>query len=173
VDSSGESYISYYDDAAGNLVLAERNEGAWSHESVDTAGTVGEWSSLAIDPEGNPAVSYCDRSNGELKVARKGNPVAAWPPGMVSGLQLRTPAPNPRRGSGPVTLEFATPRDAIVDFTLFDAAGRELRATEPRGFEAGSHRLIWDIGTHKPGVYFVRMQTGTGQAVNTKLVIVP
>jgi hypothetical protein len=173
VDSSGETYISYYDDATGDLIFASRNGGAWSYEPVDTSGTVGEWSSLTLDSGDNPVVSYCDRTNGELKLAKRSSLVAVGPPAAATGVHLRTPAPNPRRGSGAITLEFATPREQLLGFTLVDATGRQLESRGAARYGAGTHRVTWDIGRRSPGVYFVRMWTGSGQTVNKKLVVVP
>ncbi len=173
VDSSGETHISYYEDSSGDLIFASRNGAVWSYESVDTSGEVGEWSSLTFDSGDNPVVSYCDRTNGELKLAKRSSLVAIRPPAMATGVHLRTPAPNPRRGSGAITLEFATPSEQLLGFVLVDATGRKLQSREAARYGAGAHRVVWDIGRRAPGVYFVRMWTGSGQMVNKKLVVVP
>jgi len=39
---------------------------------VDSAGSVGRHTSLAFGPDGQPAISYFDDSNGDLKFARMG-----------------------------------------------------------------------------------------------------
>jgi hypothetical protein len=39
---------------------------------VDSAGSVGGHTSLAFGPDGQPAISYYDASNGDLKFARMG-----------------------------------------------------------------------------------------------------
>ncbi len=45
----------------------------WNINTVDSAGTVGEYyTSLAFGPGGQPAISYYDTTNGDLKFARKG-----------------------------------------------------------------------------------------------------
>ena len=44
----------------------------WILTTVDSGGSVGEYTSLAFGPDGQPAISYRDVSNLDLKFARKG-----------------------------------------------------------------------------------------------------
>jgi hypothetical protein len=77
--ASGKPAISYYDRSNGNLKFAYdgNNDGDFADAgeiiTVDSGGDVGEYTSLAIDALGKPAISYYDRSNGNLKFAYDGN----------------------------------------------------------------------------------------------------
>jgi hypothetical protein len=46
-------------------------------EAVDTAGSVGYWTSIAIGTDGNPVISYLDATHNDLKVARCNDPICA------------------------------------------------------------------------------------------------
>jgi hypothetical protein len=78
IDGQGEPHITYYDflepdliSPTGGLIYARRSAGAWTFQVVDSVGTVGEYTSLVLDAQGNPHVSYYDNSNGDLKYAFK------------------------------------------------------------------------------------------------------
>ena len=45
--------------------------GKWNIQTVDSAGDVGQYTSLALTPTGWPAISYCDWTNKILKYAYK------------------------------------------------------------------------------------------------------
>jgi hypothetical protein len=72
------TYISYYDETYKDLRMAKyvgsggncgpNND--WSCETVDSAGDVGKYSSIAINPvSGGVGIAYYDATNGELKYA--------------------------------------------------------------------------------------------------------
>jgi hypothetical protein len=76
--ASGASYVSYYDATYKDLRMAKyvgpggdcgpNND--WSCETVDSAGDVGRYSSIAVDPTDNlPIIAYYDATNGALKLA--------------------------------------------------------------------------------------------------------
>ncbi|MDQ3003031.1 MAG: hypothetical protein M3Y08_17435 [Fibrobacterota bacterium] len=52
-----------------DLWLAWKKDTAWVREIVDSAGIVGEFMSMAVSPEGFPAISYFDRTNRRLRLA--------------------------------------------------------------------------------------------------------
>jgi hypothetical protein len=63
-DPAGNPAISFGDGKIyGNLMYAHKNGSAWSVETVDNGGTignVGQFSSLVIDPAGTPHITYND-----------------------------------------------------------------------------------------------------------------
>lgn len=79
VDSQGNPHISYYvrsiDEKGSfmvaNLKYATKSGGQWTLENVDLQGDVGTATSLKLDAQGNPCISYYDSTNGKIKLARK------------------------------------------------------------------------------------------------------
>lgn len=77
-DNSGMAWISYLDGTNADLRLAKYlgsggsgcASTAWTCVSVDTSGYVGYYTSVALDPQGRPWVSYYKSDGGDLKVAR-------------------------------------------------------------------------------------------------------
>ena len=74
IDSNDAIHISYYDFSSKDLKYATCSSGCttgsnWSQVSVDTPGSVGSQSSIAIDSNDAIHISYSDVTNGRLKYA--------------------------------------------------------------------------------------------------------
>lgn len=77
LDSQGFATISYYDASEGKLKVAhcfEKNCAFFnSIVTPDPSSSIGKYTSIALDHNGNPIVSYYDETNSALKVLHCGN----------------------------------------------------------------------------------------------------
>lgn len=83
LDADGHPHISYYDGDNGYLKYAgwdgaPETGGDWRIDIVDSDGDVGWDTSLAVDADGNPHISYYDGDNGDLKYARWDSGGGEW-----------------------------------------------------------------------------------------------
>ena len=73
IDSQDRPHIVWFDDQGQDLKYALRDSGGWAISTVDSAGDVGRYPSLALDQNDNPVVSYYQslgQSSGAIKLAR-------------------------------------------------------------------------------------------------------
>ncbi|MGB2049090.1 MAG: putative Ig domain-containing protein [Candidatus Poseidoniaceae archaeon] len=78
IDSNDAIHISYYDSTNADLKYATCSSGCttasnWDIVSVDTSGSVGEYTSIAIDSNDAIHISYYDSTNADLKYATCSN----------------------------------------------------------------------------------------------------
>ena len=86
-------------------------------------------------------------------------PVGVPPVGPGARLSLSAPAPNPSRG--PVRFSLELPAATTAEVTIYDAAGRRVRALFKGSVAAGTRALAWDgrdeFGRRAgAGIYFAR-----------------
>ena len=84
IGTDGLPVVSYYDTANGNLKVAKcvnaACTGGATITTVDSAGVVGTYTSIAIGTDGLPVVSLPhDATNGDLKVVKCSNAACTGP----------------------------------------------------------------------------------------------
>lgn len=70
LDPLGQPAISFFDRVNGDLRVSRRTGGTWVSEPVDTAGTVGLFTSCRVSADSAIHVAYHDQTRGWLKLAR-------------------------------------------------------------------------------------------------------
>jgi hypothetical protein len=83
IGTDGLPVVSYFDATNGNLKVAKcvnaACTGSATITTVDSAGVVGTYTSIAIGTDGLPVVSYHDATNGDLKVVKCSNAACLAP----------------------------------------------------------------------------------------------
>ncbi len=95
--------------------------------------------------------------------------VAEMPVAAVAAWRLAAVTPQPAAGGGAQRIELALEREASLDVTVRDVAGRVVRRLHAGSLAAGRHTLTWD-GTDASGrpaasgVYWIRATDGRRSA---------
>jgi ribosomal protein L30E len=91
---------------------------------VDSAGSVGEYTSLAFNPGGAPAISYYDRTHGNLKVA------------VYNGSSWDLSAVDSASDVGLYTSLAFSPGGGVA-IAYYDATNGDLKFAIQQGFQVG------------------------------------
>jgi hypothetical protein len=114
------SYVHDFDDILeppyDELYIARFNGSVWTNTTVDQTVYLGSSNSLAFGPDGQPAISYFDKTNQDLKIARFNG--SAWVKTIVDS-----------EGSGPYTLAFGPDGQPAISYN----SGGELRISRFNG----------------------------------------
>lgn len=117
LDSTGKPVVSYYDEANSALKVLHCGNNTCSTGNTiavpDNTGTVGLYTSVTVDANNFPVVSYYDASNGKLKILHCGNAAC------TAGNTLATPdMTSSNGGQSAIRLNNAgNPVVAYFDFT--------------------------------------------------------
>jgi hypothetical protein len=116
-----------------------------------------------------------DREAGQIEAVPLAlNPTSSVPPAQLAeSVQLR--AFYDPRGRHAV-MEFYLPKSGSVRLSVMDAAGRAIAVVADGAYNAGWHRMDWDLRdasgrTVPSGMYFTRLQAGTA-APTQKIIVV-
>jgi hypothetical protein len=132
----------------GNLVVAQTETGY-----TDVAGEPFYYKLAAVDRHENSSAYAMILPVGAVGVSESA---------AGRGLWLGRATPNPMRQV--TAIRFALPKDAPMDLTVFDQAGRRVRELMRGTLPAGDHATAWDgrdgAGRRVPsGLYFYRLRT--------------
>jgi hypothetical protein len=96
------------------------------------------------------------------------DPLAVGDP--PAGLRLSAAWPNPSPGRVEFALEL--PAESVVEFAVFDVAGRQVGGERARAFGPGRHRLEWDAAREGrlSGLFFARVRAG-GRELTRRFVV--
>jgi hypothetical protein len=112
-----------------------------------------------------------DRGSGGTDVRILSPDVAVSPSGGPTNTALTNAGPNPGRGPLALTFDLASPE--AVGFDLLDVAGRVVATRSVEQLDRGSWSRTWDPfagSSAGPGMYFLRMRTGSRSVGERKII---
>jgi len=102
------------------------------------------------------------------------NPVTSIDETVPIADRLYPPSPNPVSisATGRVDLRFDLAQSSPIELTAFDIQGRRVATLGQGEWEAGRHRIGWNLGVLPAGIYLIRLVSGRREQ-QVKLTIVP
>jgi hypothetical protein len=165
----------FADPGSFGAVTVERSqdpEGPWAAVIVELQDEGGV--NVALDRSALSGSTYWYRiaaSMGAMQVTF--GPIEATAGEVIVDFALSRPLPNPMSG-GSTRVDFAVPRVARVDLSLYDMQGRRVATLVEGLLPAGRHQAMWNgiAGERSApaGVYFVRLQA-SGVNLSRKVVV--
>lgn len=154
-------------------------------EIVDLDGGGGKYSTIGIESP--------DQNVGTLYRFNNSNSPGGWPlenglaikfttdypsgylsmedAGIVPVLYQLFPAyPNPFNPN--IAIPFELGKMDRVRLDVFDVKGRIVETVTDNIFSEGKHSIHWNAANQASGVYYIRMQNGSGQLRNTKVTLI-
>ncbi len=134
LDASGYAHISYLDRYGDDWVdtydlkYAAWNGISWDLQTVDSAGYVGDYTSLALDATGYPRITYYDSTNADLKYAAWNG--TSWDIETVDSV-----------GNVGSWTSLALDADGYAHISYYDETNRDLKYATTRPQAEGSHEL--------------------------------
>ncbi len=181
VDDTGDVSVMWMDDRSGDTDIYFRvfNGSTWEPERcLTSAYRESRYPFVCAGTEGKLHVVWSDRRDENYEIYYK-----VRDPGGLAGLEDPQPLPEEavflRTFPNPVidgtNIRLGIGRSTDVGISVFDPAGRLVWRTSRRYLAPGTHNIRWDGRDTRgrpvaPGVYFVRINTGTTGA-STKVVV--
>jgi len=172
IDSNNNIHVSYYNNEMGDLLyvecIADPIDGGCTWDTtpatVDSAGDVGQYSSIAISSDGLPCISYYDATKGDLKFA-------AYLIGTVGGGWVSQTVDSVEGGDVGQYSDIAVDSAGYVHISYYDATNTALKyATNapPVSCEYGINPASQTFGkTGGTGSISVTTQAGCAWNANT------
>jgi hypothetical protein len=150
--------------------VARWNGASWIVEQPDTAGDVGSWCGLALDPTGEPHVSYYDADAQKLKHAWRQS--GAWQtetvPGSTGDVGSYSSIGVDSTGKIWIACHDATARSLVVATKQSDTWS--WTAVDGTGFETGTWTQL-GIGGNGPGIAYRHREDGAPVPIDNSLRI--
>jgi len=87
---------------------------------------------------------------------------------IVNELKLSN-YPNPFTGSTTITFEVLQPADIRID--VYNMTGQQIETLINESKSTGEHEIRWDAYNRVPGIYYFRLNTGDGNTIVKKAVL--